>query len=177
MIGNDIIDLNLALKQSDWKRKGWLQKICTKHEQSYILNSEKPFLSVWRLWSMKESAYKAEQRIYQLAPKFNPKSFECNIVSGKIVSNKQTYHTQSTITKDYIHTYTYNSNQEIAIQKLDNSNTLIFLEKKLNIPKSRLSIKKDSNNIPHIYIDDKLSNNVISISHHGKYRAYNLLKI
>ena len=36
MIGNDIVDLALAQKESNWKRKGFLDKIFTLQEQLFI---------------------------------------------------------------------------------------------------------------------------------------------
>ena len=58
MIGNDVVDLNLAKTQSNWERKGFLGKIFTKKEQEFIFNTKSSFEMVWLLWSMKESAYK-----------------------------------------------------------------------------------------------------------------------
>ena len=58
MIGNDIVDLKLASIQSNWQRKGFLNKVFTKKEQTLILNASNSFEMVWLLWSIKESAYK-----------------------------------------------------------------------------------------------------------------------
>ena len=46
MIGNDIVDLNLAKTESNWQRKGFLEKQFTDSEINEILNSENPFLKV-----------------------------------------------------------------------------------------------------------------------------------
>ena len=62
MIGNDIIDLNLAERDSNWKRKGFMDKIFTKNEQYFILNAENSRTMVWNLWSRKEAAYKIYNR-------------------------------------------------------------------------------------------------------------------
>ena len=35
MIGNDIVDLDLARKESNWKRKGFLDKIFSLQEQQF----------------------------------------------------------------------------------------------------------------------------------------------
>ena len=37
MIGNDIVDLKLAKNQSNWQRKGFLEKQFTEEEQKTIL--------------------------------------------------------------------------------------------------------------------------------------------
>ena len=47
MIGNDIVDLALAQKESNWKRKGFLDKIFTLQEQLFINLSENQEIEVW----------------------------------------------------------------------------------------------------------------------------------
>ena len=63
MIGNDVIDLTLANQESNWKRKGFLQKLFSASEQQRILKSANPSQMVWILWSIKESVYKANLRM------------------------------------------------------------------------------------------------------------------
>lgn len=58
MIGNDIVDLNLSRVQSNWKRKGFLEKQYTPLEQKQIFSSKHPELCLWRFWTMKEAVYK-----------------------------------------------------------------------------------------------------------------------
>ena len=58
MIGNDIIDLSAAKLESNWQRRGFLEKQFTKNEQRQILSAQNSFVCVWRIWSMKEAAYK-----------------------------------------------------------------------------------------------------------------------
>ena len=58
MIGNDIIDLTLAKLESNWKRRGFLEKQFTANEQKLILTAKNSFVLVWKFWSMKEAAYK-----------------------------------------------------------------------------------------------------------------------
>ncbi|RZM18358.1 MAG: 4'-phosphopantetheinyl transferase superfamily protein, partial [Pedobacter sp.] len=53
MIGNDIVDLLQASKDSDWNRKGYLDKIFTEEEQFLIASEMHSSLVVWLLWSMK----------------------------------------------------------------------------------------------------------------------------
>ena len=52
MIGNDVVDLELALKKSNWKRKGYLDKVFTKYEQLRIIKSDNPNNMIWNLWSI-----------------------------------------------------------------------------------------------------------------------------
>ena len=42
MIGNDIVDLVQARLQSNWKRKGFVEKIFTQKEQELIFSSQNP---------------------------------------------------------------------------------------------------------------------------------------
>jgi phosphopantetheinyl transferase (holo-ACP synthase) len=53
VIGNDIVDLALARKESNWKRPGYLNKIFTTKEQLLISSAENPNTMVWNLWSRK----------------------------------------------------------------------------------------------------------------------------
>ena len=57
MIGNDIIDLSLAKIESNWQRRGFLEKQFTANEQKLILAAKNSFVLVWKFWSMKEAAY------------------------------------------------------------------------------------------------------------------------
>ena len=80
MIGNDIVDLHLAKTQSNWQRKGFLEKQFTQKEQCAILNAKNPFVTVWLFWSMKEAAYKcytqkSNERFYA------PQKFDCRLIS------------------------------------------------------------------------------------------------
>ena len=76
MIGNDIIDLTLAKLESNWQRKGFLEKLFTTFEQSLICNSENPEQMVWHLWSRKEAAYKIYHRETKIRA-FIPMQIEC----------------------------------------------------------------------------------------------------
>jgi phosphopantetheinyl transferase (holo-ACP synthase) len=78
MVGNDIVDLVEANKTSNWKHPRFQSKLFTELEQDLINNSDNPFVMIWRLWSMKEAAYKLftqnNGRRF-----FNTKGFECSL--------------------------------------------------------------------------------------------------
>ena len=78
MVGNDVVDLEEAKRTSNWERPRYLEKLFTSKEQQLIHNATNSFSMVWRLWSMKEAAYKLYT---QLNPSrfYNPKGFECDI--------------------------------------------------------------------------------------------------
>jgi len=63
MIGNDIVDLQLARKESNWQRPRFLGKIFTEEEQYFIHTANDKDVAVWLLWSGKESVYKIIARL------------------------------------------------------------------------------------------------------------------
>ena len=171
MIGNDIVDLNLAKIQSNWKRKGYLDKIFTENEQSLIFESENPTTKVWNLWSRKEAAYKIFNRSTNIRV-FNPKKFDCfdvsiqeNITIGKVILRDKIYFTKTIVNADFINSvalsdiYQKYSNEIFDIE-LYNS----FLKKK--------KIVKDQFGIPYIIDEKTLKTKIISIAHHGSFCSY-----
>ena len=155
MIGNDIVDLALALKESNWKRKGYLDKIFTKNEQLLIIKSDNPENMVWNLWSRKEAAYKIFNRNTGVRI-YNPIQFECfdtDKLTGKVMNNGVIYHTKTEINLDYIHTVSVLNRTDFeSIKILNRSNEIIKIE---GIP----FLKNDSKKVLH----------PISISNHGRF--------
>ena len=130
MLGNDIVDLDLAKIQSNWRRKNYLDKIFTAEEQLLISSAKRPDEMVWLLWSMKESAYKIYNRKTGTR-NFAPKSLNCRVyasvseIKGRVSIDNDTYFTKSDIQLQYIHTIAapvYNRLEEIkvAIYELPN---------------------------------------------------------
>ena len=109
MIGNDIVDLDLAKVQSNWRRKGYLDKIFTREEQLIIATATNPDQMVWLLWSMKESAYKIHNRKTCIR-NFAPTALACHLTSldgeikGVVTIDHQTYITKSEFSLTYVHT-------------------------------------------------------------------------
>ncbi|MBG6111345.1 phosphopantetheinyl transferase (holo-ACP synthase) [Flavobacterium sp. CG_23.5] len=155
MIGNDIVDLALARKESNWQRKGFLDKIFTKKEQLLISNSKNPEIMVWNLWTRKEAAYKIYNRQTGIRGYF-PIQLDCFYESenlGIVSCNGNTYYTQTKISVDCIYT--------IAVTEKDYLNQIINLDSETKI------IKR--NGIP--FIRDELTklSRPVSISHHGRF--------
>jgi phosphopantetheinyl transferase (holo-ACP synthase) len=155
MIGNDIVDLALALKESNWKRKGYLDKIFTINEQLLIIKSDNPENMVWNLWSRKEAAYKIFNRNTGVRI-YNPIQFECFDTDksiGKVINNGVLYYTKTEINVDYIHTVSVLNRTDFeSIKILNRSNEIIKIER---IP----FLKNDSKKVLHS----------ISISNHGRF--------
>ena len=106
MIGNDIVDLKIASVESNWQRKGFLEKVFTVEEQDLILRSTNSFKMVWLLWSMKESAYKIHVQQYG-GRFFAPKKFQCTLssnVAGIVKIDENQYFTNSILNTNYIAT-------------------------------------------------------------------------
>ncbi len=158
MIGNDIIDLALAKKESNWKRKGFLNKIFTQKEQLQITSSNNPEIMVWNLWSRKEAAYKIYNRQTQRRV-YIPLQLQChdlvianNSIIGKVICNGYIYYTKTIICSTFIHS--------IAVLNQYDFNKIRYLNDLTNIEKQ--------NGIPS-YNDQQKNILPVSISHHGKF--------
>ncbi len=154
MIGNDIVDLDLALKESNWRRKGYLGKIFTVCEQLLILNAKNQQEMVWNLWSRKEAAYKIYNRETGIRG-FFPLQLQCDYQSaenGTVIIHNTVYYTETEVSKEFIHT--------IAVSKKENFKIIRTLE-------SRNGVEK-RNGIPFLSHSETKSRPV-SISHHGRF--------
>jgi phosphopantetheinyl transferase (holo-ACP synthase) len=191
MIGNDIVDISLALTDSNWQRKGFLNKIFCESEQNIIKNSGYSAKMVWLLWSMKESAYKIYTK--QCAIRFfGPSKFQCNLTSeneGVVEINDYKYVTKSQLNKNYIHTIaTLKKDKKIisncfkigkslyASQHYESYKSLkMLISVQCNLPIQELRIIKNKIGIPKLYHNKVQLKTDFSISHHGNYGAYSIL--
>ena len=159
MIGNDIIDLALAKTESNWKRKGFLNKLFTEKEQLIISNSQNREATVWNLWSRKEAAYKIYNRQTQIRA-YIPLQLECfdlktkdGIIYGKVICYDTVYYTKTTITSDYIETNAVlNPSDFDKIKTVNTSNHLIKI-----------------NGIPNYFNVKTKTLSPVSKSHHGRF--------
>ncbi|WP_309612623.1 4'-phosphopantetheinyl transferase superfamily protein [Flavobacterium sp.] len=159
MIGNDVIDLDLARKESNWKRKGFLDKIFTSKEQLLISKSLNPEIMVWNLWSRKEAAYKIYNRQTQMRS-YIPLQLECfdieekaGILYGKVICYDTIYFTKTIISLECIET--------IAVLKSSDFDTIQYLNSEVVIIKT--------NGIPDYYDTKNQVLKSISKSHHGRF--------
>lgn len=171
MIGNDIVDLSLAKTESNWERKGFLEKQFTTTEQILIHNSKNPFEMVWRIWSMKESAYKI---VVQQKQKrfFAPKKFECSVLSeidGEVYFENQRFQTKTISTHNYIYT-SIGKSQNAWIGASENYKLEEMIANKLSILK--VKIRKNDVGIPQIYCFNKQISESFTKSHHGNHLAF-----
>ena len=155
MIGNDIVDLVLAKKESNWQRKGFLDKIFTKKEQFLITTAENQEVMVWNLWTRKEAGYKIYNRQTSIRGNF-PLQLEClyeSETTGTICCNGNEYHTETKISKDSIYT--------IAVAEKNHFRQLRNLNSDVKLCKN--------NGVPFI-IDELTKIEIpVSITHHGRF--------
>ncbi|UFH53011.1 4'-phosphopantetheinyl transferase superfamily protein [Spirosoma sp. KNUC1025] len=197
MIGNDIVDLNQARQESNWRRKGFLEKLFTPDEQELIQLASDPDVLVWTLWSMKESVYKlvvreTGQRFYA------PKKLICQVsqissetIQGSVFYQK-TYSVRSLITTRYVAsvarsaTWAHDYNQQIiSFDRTDYQHQHDTIRAQLIhhyalrycVPESAIQIQKDEMGVPNLVLSDSEGmtiNQPISLSHHGYYGAFAL---
>lgn len=189
MIGNDIVDLDLAKKESNWQRRGFLDKLFTSEEQELITASNDSFQTVWLLWSMKESAYKAYLQS-QGNRFFSPKSIKIKLISKNSATaliHDKLFYAQSEINQNVIHTTALSEkgakNVTSDFFKLGNTNyearrletyqnLLQAFCVKLRLSSEFFDIKKNDLGIPQLYQNEERLKNALSISHHGCYGAF-----
>lgn len=188
MIGNDIVDLNLASRQSNWRRKGFLEKVFSVDEQQTILSAVNQDQMLWLLWSMKEAAYKAHQRNFSLPRKLNWLDYNCcifssscNNASGAVKVAKSNYLTSSEITEFFIHTSAgVRELSEVKIVVFEKSSEemkqLLFeqLSQDQKLSKLHFEIQKNEQGVPVIIYQNQLFSNLVSFSDHGRFSAYSL---
>jgi len=153
MIGNDVVDLVLAKKESNWKRKGFLDKLFTTLEQNLISKATNQEEMVWMLWSIKESVYKAYQRI-NYNEGFYPikiKILAINNQNESIIELFETiFHGKTSIDNQFIKTI-------VVLNKLD-FNRIEYLNIS-NYSKNEYGLPIESH-----------SKRPISVSHHGRIK-------
>jgi phosphopantetheinyl transferase (holo-ACP synthase) len=198
MVGNDIIDIAKTQRTTNWERPGFLNKIFTAEEQAYIMKSENSFITVWRLWSMKESAYK----VYVQAGSerfFKPTALECKLDNststsdfkeGTVKMGKMELKTVSSLNQNYIFTSASSSNSKIATAILaleratvkEQSNfihqqLLDVMAKENNLNRKALCLTKNKNGVPTLLYRNESLKHSISITHHGLYGAYSITSV
>lgn len=102
MIGNDVVDLALAARESTISRKGFLDKLFILEEQLFIKTSEDKTLTIWTMWSQKEAVYKI-LRQKGASRGFYPKKIEC-ISIEKVRYQNEVYYTKTITEGTCLHT-------------------------------------------------------------------------
>mgnify|MGYP001196080446 CR=1 FL=1 len=182
MIGNDIIDLELTKKESNYQRAGFLNKQFSSNERALIQSTSNTFHLIWRLWSMKEAAYKVytqqnENRF------FAPKKFDCKISSGLngiVYFENKLFYTSTNINDKYILTLASTTTKTKAFSQVVNPLLLDKiiknkLEDETKFSSVEIVKKKSENGVPLYYHKNILLTKSCSISHHGNYGVFSLI--
>lgn len=157
MIGNDVVDLQLARTQSNWRRERYLDKLFSATEQKIIFAHKDPEIMVWVLWSMKEAAYKIYNRQTGVRG-FFPVKLECNIINndtsikGTVSYSDYLYYSFTTIVSGIIHT--------VAVVNQPDLDTIIE-----GLP---CDVIKNDLGLPHVFNAEKSALVPASVSHHGR---------
>lgn len=192
MIGNDIVDLNKASKSRHWSDHRFINKVFSASERDLIVHSSSRFHTTWALWSMKESAYKVHLRKFR-KPFFAPSKIVCQFEpegSGKVRIDNIIYTANTTVNEEFIYTIVMTDpfREYIGeIQKvMDTSYTnmhnkcyqdvIDMSSVQLRKQSYFMEIKKDEYGIPKLFTNNKEQPLAFSITHHGNYYAYVILK-
>lgn len=200
MIGNDIIDLVAARRESNWQRPGFLHKLFTDKERGIIESSVHPDSRVWLLWSMKESAYKAWM---QQGGKrfFGPKKIRCQLeykvndykTIGSVTIENNLFHTQSILTESYIYTSTAKQDDSTIYQtefqvfkigkgsattksQIAHATLMDYYAKQKKVSSLDLSLEKSNTGVPFLRYKKQKLDLSISLTHHGDYGAFGWLE-
>lgn len=157
MIGNDVVDLVAAETESNWQRKGFLQKMFSLDEQQIILSSDNPKIMVWVLWSMKESAYKIVNRNTGLRA-YIPHLLHSGDINteGQDIIGQVSYHNNIYFTKT---TKCDNALHTVAVSNLKYVDNIKEI--------ANATVVKDERGLPYM-IENGLRIPV-SKSHHGRF--------
>ncbi|MCK0123286.1 4'-phosphopantetheinyl transferase superfamily protein [Gelidibacter sp. F2691] len=186
MIGNDIVDLEFAKRNSRWQEQRFLNKLFTIEEQDFIRSDDQQFQNIWRLWTMKESVYKITSRA-EGKIRFNPTDFKCIVLDsnqGQVFYKNQSIATATTTDQSFIQTTACLTPQWIS--KLFQSSSLDYptqhsesIQQAIkaystykNVLDTAVSVIKNSRGIPQLYMNGHLQEEELSLTHHGHYGAF-----
>jgi len=177
MIGNDLVDLELAAVDSNWQRKGYLEKICTAAEQKLILTAAAPADLIWLIWTMKEAAYKAENRLsgrrFYAPADFITSVYPgaANGFSGQVCYRDRVFFTRTTVDNRMIHSIACLETSAFShIQTRYLSNTPGYAGE-FNARQEDYRLEKNKSGIPVLACRENGRYYAASVSHHGAYLA------
>lgn len=178
MIGNDIIDLSIVRDQKKSENSRFLDKIFSPSEKDLLYRAEDREIQLWLLWSMKETAYKAHQRNFDLPRILNPLSFQAHLSesanSGTVFVKNVKYYIDFEIGTEFIHSRISETDflQKIFFSPISNTTILSKAAEVLNCDKATLQIIKNKNGVPSIVQKGSPIKIPFSKSHHGKFSAF-----
>lgn len=179
MIGNDVVDFKKALLESNWHRKGYLEKLFSVEEQHGIASADDPDRMVWLLWTMKEASYKIHFRHFHRRS-FQPQKILCSpaFISehsayGQVHYDGQRYFSRSILTENFVHTVSIEQpvqfNEIRVIIERDCHGIPGFLREN-HLQDYR--IIKDDHHVPMLLNRNTGEKQILSISHHGRFTSF-----
>ncbi len=182
MIGNDLVDIQIAYPEKKSENRNFIKKVFNPHEEKLISQSQNKETILWLLWSMKEAAYKAHQRISGHWPKLNPKDYKCRLLNFSNLAEVQVasrfYFINYSCTDRYIHSIASESSGASLFERIyykdpdAKQNFLRDYSEKNGLALENLTIDKDVNGIPSILDQNTKKIVPISLSHHGNFTAF-----
>ncbi len=188
MLGNDLVDIEVAYAQKSWRQERFRRKVFTPSECAFIGSSDNEFKSIWRMWSMKESAYKVA--IQRGVKRFlNPQKLNCVVIDekrGMVEFDSHIFNTHTMVGEDYIFTTcsdldTFVTEDHLVYVNRRSEQSLMtrraLLERiaeKYKYNLNDLQIKKCQQGIPKLYFKEKPLEVSFSLTHHGKFGAYSI---
>lgn len=193
-IGNDVVDLKEAISTLKHNDNRWLDKNFNSIEQIYIKTSTNPAITLWKLWSCKESAYKVivkkESIRFLNGRRIQIDCTNIQDIFYKIFYKDHTLWVKTSTQENYIHSLCSFSLETINQTRFDilqnNYKTIseksTFIRKKLreeintkygmievDFTKNKLGVPMIKTNNLSIQLD-------ISFSHDGAFSAYSFIK-
>ncbi|MFD1316232.1 4'-phosphopantetheinyl transferase family protein [Namhaeicola litoreus] len=185
MIGSDIVDLTELTQYTKDRRKRFLEKVFSLKEQYLIDSSDNPEQMIWRLWSMKESAYKIVSRSDNeriLAPT----KLKCDIFNhavGAVCTDRYSFITTTKVAENCVYSIASNSSKnpiaEFLLPFKSNEQSIqskVIYKKFIDligdiyqIPTHLISMKKNNIGAPILLYKNNPMQVDFSLSHHGKY--------
>lgn len=202
IFGNDIVDLSDPDCSIDHINQRFVDRVCTEKEKNIFFKNplEKNLdnlITLWKLWALKESAYKTISRVY-FVPVFRYKDYEVQEKFQKVVYKNLELYTQIFLEDNLLYTITYsfsqydlnknpiesfiffsfikkntnkNSNDSKEIRKFTKEIFFNYFKKHITIYR-HYDIQHKVYMPPYLYIDKEFF--PISLSHHGNFLVFTL---
>jgi len=186
MIGNDIVCLSTANRSKHLGSKRFLDKIFTEEEQVMIVNSEDKNGFIWKLWAVKESAYKLFVQ-QDFKPEYAPKKIVCKKADDNFLVSMGKFKTEvdCTANAQFVYAQTVSEQSKVITSyfdlessefKIQAQQVKMALKQKASeifgINVGNIQLEKNSHHIPKLSYKNTFLPVSISLTHHGHYGAF-----
>lgn len=174
IIGNDLIDLEIALDKPRRNNDRFLSKVFSDNEIKQIRLHSQPELAIWKIWSMKEAAYKAHQRLFHIPARLDPFTYECDLDNLSVSKNQNIYIIKSVQDEDQIYSWIEFKNLDHIKLPYSTSYKSEFLKEfsiRTGHDLQNIELRKNKLGIPELFLMNTGTSLPISITHHGRFAA------